>query len=109
MTLGAGFQGGEIVPSFFAGATFGCVVGPLLGLPVPLCAACGMIGVFCGATNSPLSSLLIAFELFGFEGMPYYMFTVAICYTLSGYYGLYSSQRIMYSKHKTRYINEHTK
>lgn len=25
-TLGAGFKGGEIVPSFFVGATFGCLV-----------------------------------------------------------------------------------
>ncbi|MBR7148574.1 MAG: chloride channel protein, partial [Firmicutes bacterium] len=27
ITLGAGFKGGEIVPVFFTGATFGCVVG----------------------------------------------------------------------------------
>ena len=27
VTLGAGFKGGEVVPSFFVGATFGCVAG----------------------------------------------------------------------------------
>ena len=32
LTLGAGFKGGEIVPIFFTGATFGCVAAPLLGL-----------------------------------------------------------------------------
>ena len=32
ITLGAGFKGGEIVPIFFTGATFGCAVAPLLGL-----------------------------------------------------------------------------
>lgn len=107
-TLGAGYKGGEIVPSFFTGATFGYVIAPLLGLPAPLCAGCGMIGVFCGVTNTPISSLLMAFELFGFEGMPYYLITIAVCYMLSGYYGLYSSQKIVYSKTRTEYINAHT-
>lgn len=107
-TLGAGYKGGEIVPSFFTGATFGCVIAPLLGLPASLCAGCGMIGVFCGVTNTPISSLLMAFELFGFEGMPYYLITIAVCYMLSGYYGLYSSQKIVYSKTRTEYINAHT-
>lgn len=107
-TLGAGFKGGEIVPSFFTGAALGCFIGPLLGLPSALCAGCGMIGVFCGVTNSPISSLLIAFELFGFDGMPYYLVTIAVCYMLSGYYGLYSSQKIIYSKTRTEYINTHT-
>ena len=105
ITLGAGFKGGEIVPSFFIGATLGCVLGPLLGLPAPLCAACGMVGVFCGVTNCPITSLLIAAELFGFVGMPYFMITIAVCYMLSGYYGLYNSQKIVYSKYKDTLIN----
>lgn len=33
LTLSAGFKGGEVVPSFYIGATFGCAFGPLLGLP----------------------------------------------------------------------------
>ncbi|MBR5248894.1 MAG: chloride channel protein [Lachnospiraceae bacterium] len=98
LTLGAGFKGGEIVPSFCIGVAFGCAVAPLFGLPVGLVAACGMVGLFCGVTNSPLTSLLIAFELFGFEGMPYFLITVAVSYMLSGYFGLYRAQRIMYSK-----------
>ncbi len=109
ITLGAGFKGGEIVPSFFTGATLGCVIGPLLGLPAPLAAGCGMVGVFCGVTNSPITSLLIAFELFGFAGAPYYLLSIAVCYMLSGYYGLYSSQKIVYSKYHTKYINRFTK
>ncbi len=105
LTLGAGFKGGEIVPSFCIGAAFGCVVAPLLGLPVNLAAACGMVGVFCGVTNSPLTSLLIAFELFGFDGMPYYLVTVAVSYMLSGYFGLYRAQRIMYSKTEDQVVD----
>ena len=65
-----------------------------------------MTAVFCGVTNSPITSLLISFEMFGYEGMPYFLLTVAFSYMLSGYYGLYHSQKIMYSKFKTNYINK---
>lgn len=104
MTLGAGFKGGEIVPSLCIGAAFGFMSAPLMGLSTPLIAACGMVGVFCGVTNCPITSLLIAFELFGFEGMPYYLVTIAVSYMLSGYQGLYRAQRIVYSKTKTEFI-----
>lgn len=105
LTLGAGFKGGEIVPSLTIGAAFGCIMAPLFNLPVSLTAACGMAGVFCGVTNCPITSLLISFELFGFEGMPYYLTAVAVSYMLSGYYGLYHAQKIMYSKTETHFIN----
>ena len=65
LTLGAGFKGGEIVPIFFTGATFGCVAAPLLGLPPQLGAAQGMVALFCGCTNSPLASICLAIEVFG--------------------------------------------
>ncbi len=107
-TLGAGFKGGEIVPSFFVGATFGCLFGNLTGFAPSLCAAVGMSAVFCGVTNAPISSLLISFELFGYDGMPYYLLAIALSYMLSGYYGLYRSQKIVYSKFKTSYINRKT-
>ena len=106
LTLGAGFKGGEIVPSFCIGAAFGCTVAALFGVPVTLAAACGMVGVFCGVTNCPITSLLISFELFGFEGMPYYLTTIAVSYMLSGYYGLYQAQKIMYSKTETNFVNK---
>lgn len=108
LTLGAGYKGGEIVPTLFVGSTFGCLLGQLIGLSPSLCAAIGMISLFCGVTNCPISSLLISFELFGYEGMPYYLLAVAFSYMLSGYSGLYRSQKIMYSKYKTDFINKHT-
>ena len=108
VTLGAGYKGGEIVPSFFTGAALGCLLGPILGLPAPLCAACGMVGVFCGVTNCPITSVLIAAELFGYAGMPYFIITIAVCYMLSGYYGLYNSQKIVYSKYKDKMVNRFT-
>lgn len=105
ITLGAGYKGGEIVPSFCIGATFGCLFGNIIGFSPALCTAVGMGAVFCGVTNCPISSLLICFELFGYDGMPYFLLAVAFSYMFSGYYGLYHSQKIMYSKYKTIFIN----
>ena len=108
VTLSAGFKGGEIVPSFVIGGTFGCLFGNLVGFCPALCTAAGMGAVFCGVTNCPITSLLICFELFGYQGMPYYLLSVALGYMLSGYYGLYHSQKIVYSKYKTEFINRKT-
>ncbi|MCM1282285.1 MAG: chloride channel protein [Muribaculaceae bacterium] len=108
LTLGAGYKGGEIVPSFFTGAAFGCLFGNLTGFSPTLCAAVGMTSVFCGVTNCPITALLISFELFGYDGMPYFLLATAFGYMLSGYFGLYRSQRIVYSKYKTNYINKST-
>lgn len=108
LTLGAGYKGGEIVPSFFTGAAFGCLFGNLTGFSPTLCTAVSMTAVFCGVTNCPITSLLISFELFGYDGMPYFLLAVAFSYMLSGYFGLYHSQKIIYSKYKTNYINKKT-
>ena len=99
ITLGAGYKGGEIVPTFFVGATFGCVMGSVLGLPASLCAAVGMIAVFGGVTNSPITSLLIALELFGMDAAWFFLLAVGISYMLSGYHSLYHTQKIVYSKY----------
>lgn len=108
ITLGVGFKGGEIVPSFCIGATFGALFGSLVGLSPSLCAAVAMVSVFCGVTNSPITSLIIGFEMFGFDSMRYLLIGVAISYMLSGYTGLYSEQTIMYSKFNTQMINRKT-
>ena len=114
VTLGAGFKGGEIVPVFFTGATFGCTVAPLLGLHPSFGAGLGMVSVFCGVTNCPISSLLLALELFAgdslglFTGQSLCLFAVclAVSYMLSGYYGLYSEQKIVYSKLRPEFIDK---
>ena len=109
LTMKAGFKGGEIVPSFCIGATLGCAMGQLIGFEPRLCAACGMIAFFCAVTNCPITSMLIAFELFGFEGVSYYLVAVAVSYATSGYYSLYKDQTIVYSKYKAKYVNQKTR
>lgn len=106
ITLTAGFKGGEIIPTLFIGSTFGCLVGQLLGISPSLCAAVGMIALFCGVTNSPIASLLLALEMFGMEVWPYMFLAVAISYMLSGYKSLYKSQKIVYSKMSPEFMGK---
>lgn len=89
LTLGAGFKGGEIVPTFFVGATFGCVVGPLLGMDPSFAAAVGLVALFCGVINCPVASFTLSVELFGGEGVIFFGIASVIGYMLSGYSGLY--------------------
>ena len=98
VTLAAGFKGGEIVPTFCIGATFGCVVGALLGLEPGIAAALGLIGLFCCATNSPLASIVLSVEMFGGANLYLFALVSVICFVLSGTSGLYSSQIIRYEK-----------
>lgn len=109
ITIEAGFRGGEIVPSFFIGATFGCCFGQLIGFSPSVCAAIGLISMFCGVTNCPITSMLLSFELFGADGIPYFMICVAVSYFMSGYYGLYKEQTIVYSKYRTKFLNRKTR
>jgi H+/Cl- antiporter ClcA len=107
--MGAGFKGGEIVPTFFIGATFGCICAPLVGADPCFGAAIGLTAMFCAVVNCPIASVFLSFELFGGEGMILFAIACGVSYMLSGYYGLYSSQKIMYSKLKPEYININAK
>ncbi len=102
LTLGAGFRGGEIVPTLFIGSTFGCAAGPLLGLDPAFGAAVSMIALFCGVVNCPMASIFLAIELFGGEGVLFFALACALSFLVSGQYSLYSSQNIVYSKLEAR-------
>lgn len=106
ITLGSGFKGGEIVPVFFIGAAYGSFFSGIFGTETSFFAAVGMVAVFCGVTNCPLTSMLIGVESFGSKGLVFFGISCAVSYMLSGYRGLYSEQRIAYSKLKTKFINK---
>lgn len=109
ITIGAGFKGGEIVPTFFIGSTFGCFIGGILGIDPGFSAAIGLVALFCGVVNAPIASIILSIELFGAEGLLLYAIACAVSYMLSGYYGLYHSQKIVYSKLKAEFININAK
>ena len=99
LTLGAGFKGGEIVPTMFIGATAGAALSAFLnGITPSFGAAVGLTAMFCGVTNCPITTIILAVELFGAEGLPFYAIAAAVSYLLSGYDGLYGSQEILFSK-----------
>lgn len=98
VTLAAGFKGGEIVPTFCIGATFGCVLGGALGLDAGICGAVGLVGLFCCATNSPLASIVLSIEMFGSQNLYLFALVCVICFVLSGHSGLYASQIIQFTK-----------
>jgi len=98
LTIGSGYKGGEIVPTFFIGATFGCVVGPLMGLDAGFAAAVGMVVLFCSVVNCPLASIILAVELFGGEGLVFFALACGLCYVMSGHYSLYSEQKFVFNK-----------
>jgi H+/Cl- antiporter ClcA len=101
VTLAAGFKGGEIVPTFCIGATFGCLLGALLGLDPGISAALGLVGLFCCATNSPLAAIALSVEMFGSTNLYLFGLVCVICFLLSGNGGLYGSQRMQFDKAST--------
>ena len=109
ITIGFGYKGGEIIPTFFIGATLGATLAPLLGLPAAFGAAIGLVALFCAVVNCPIASLLLSIELFGSRGLIFFGISLCISYMLSGYYSLYSGQKIMYSKRRARFINKQAK
>lgn len=106
VAMGAGFKGGEIVPTLCVGASFGYLLASLFGLPVGIWASVGMVSLFVSATNCPISAIFMAFELFGFSAMPYDVLAITVSFALSGYYGLYHSQKILCSKTRLQFIHE---
>ncbi|MCL6457712.1 MAG: voltage-gated chloride channel family protein [Gorillibacterium sp.] len=94
LTLGAGFQGGEVTPLFAIGASLGNMLAHFLGLYAPFLAALGFIAVFCGAANTPIACFIMGIELFGSSGAIYMFIACLISYLISGHTGIYTSQQI---------------
>ena len=109
ITICVGYKGGEIVPTFFIGSTFGCVMGKFLGLDPCFGAAVGFVAMFCGVVNTLITSIILSVEVFGAGNIVLFAIACGVSYMESGYYSLYSSQKIMYSKIKTEYINRYAK
>ncbi len=108
LCVAAGFRGGEIVPTLYIGATFGCVAAPLLGLAPGFGACIGMVALFCAAVNCPMASLFLAAEFFATHELEHFAVAVAVSFVLSGYFGLYSSQVHRTSKIGDGFISRKT-
>jgi len=92
ITIGAGFKGGEVTPLFFIGATLGNVLVWFVPLPMALLAGMGLVAIFAGASNTPIASTILGFELFGIESVYFIGIACAFSYLFSGETGIYTSQ-----------------
>ncbi|SFG25117.1 H+/Cl-antiporter ClcA [Algoriphagus hitonicola] len=97
-TLGAGFKGGEVTPLFFTGATLGNALSAWIPLPLALLAGMGFVGVFSGATNTPMACTVMGMELFGYEAGIFLALSCGIAYVFSGRGSIYSSQDLGWKK-----------
>jgi len=93
ITLGTGFQGGEVTPLFVIGATLGSALAGLLHASVPLLAAIGFVSVFSGAAKTPIACFIMGMELFGAEGAIYLFIGCIIAFLCSGRIGIYEAQK----------------
>lgn len=109
ITISFGYKGGEIIPTFFIGATLGSLIASLIGLSPAVGAAIGLVALFCGVVNCPIASIVLSVELFGSKGLILFAVSICISYMLSGYFSLYKGQKIMYSKRRALYINKNAK
>lgn len=92
LCLAAGFQGGEVTPLFAIGTSSGVVLAELLGLPIELVAALGYCAVFGSATNTLLAPILIGYEVFGGNIIPYVIPVLALAYLVSRKQTIYGMQ-----------------
>ena len=104
VTLGSGFQGGEVTPLFVIGATLGVTLGRLLGVPTELLAAVGFVSVFAGAANVPLACTVMGAELFGADGFVLFAVGCVTSSVFSSHRGIYTTQRVAVPKGPTAHL-----
>jgi H+/Cl- antiporter ClcA len=100
ITLSTSFKGGEVTPLFFIGSTLGSALSLFIPLPTGLLAGMGFVGVFAGATNTPIACSIMAIELFGSECGVYVSIACVVSYLLSGNNSIYREQIIGEAKYK---------
>lgn len=106
ITLGSGFKGGEVTSLFFIGATLGSFLSLIIPLPLALMAGMGFVAIFGAASNTPISCIIMAIELFGVDIQLFAAITCVTAYLFSGHRSIYSSQIIGVSKHSTYSFNQ---
>ena len=101
LTVGAGFQGGEVTPLFGIGAGLGgWIGGATLGDP-GFMAALGMLGVFGAALNVPITTVMLGIDMFGGKASGYFVIVAFISYLVAGHRAVYAAQRIVTPKRRS--------
>lgn len=90
-TLAFGFKGGEVTPLFFIGACLGNALSLVLPLPFGFLAGLGFVCLFGAAAKTPITSIILGIELFGFEMGIFLFISSFFAYVVSGKNGIYSN------------------
>jgi len=98
VTLGSGFQGGEVTPLFVMGATLGAAVGHVLGVPIEVMAAVGYVAVFAGAANTPLTCTIMGAEIFGAGALIPIAIACVVSFVFSSHRSIFGTQRVAVTK-----------
>jgi H+/Cl- antiporter ClcA len=69
-------------------------------LPIALLAGMGFVGVFSGATHTPIACTVMGMELFGIESGLFIGIVCVVAYYSSGSVGIYNSQIVKGAKYK---------
>jgi H+/Cl- antiporter ClcA len=67
VALGTGFVGGEVLPLFVIGSTFGAATAPAMNVSAPLLAATGAPAAFASAASVLLTGFVLTVEQFGWR------------------------------------------
>ncbi|HOT61745.1 MAG TPA: chloride channel protein [Treponemataceae bacterium] len=93
VSLASGLKGGEVTPLFVIGSTLGNALSGVLPLPPALLAAMGFVAVFAAASNTPLASVILGFEVFGAGPSVYVAVACVVAFIVSGHSTIYRAQR----------------
>ncbi|WP_156286089.1 chloride channel protein [Oceanivirga salmonicida] len=92
-TLSLSYQGGEVTPLFAIGASLGAMIAMYFGIPVYLLASIGYAVVFSAASNTLITPILIGYEVFGINILPYLIIASICAYFASGNNSIYPNKK----------------
>lgn len=105
LTLGSGGSGGILTPMLFIGSAFGNVWAQIIGSDISFYSAIGMVAFLGACSNIPISSIIIAMELFGNSIGIYASIAIGISYVIVGHESIYPTQLIIDSKTPSVYVD----
>ncbi|UZW15179.1 chloride channel protein [Clostridium pasteurianum] len=106
LTLGSGGSGGILTPMLFIGASFGNAWAQITDSNIAFYSAIGMVTFLASCSNVPISSIIIAMELFGNQVGIYAAIAIGISYIIVGHESIYPTQIVVYSKTPSLSIDE---
>lgn len=98
ITLSMGGSGGLLTPILFIGATAGSAFAGVFNLNPEVFAAIGMVALFSGANNTPITASVMAIEIFGPQIGVYAATACVVSYIAAGHRSIYSSQLLGVTK-----------